>query len=60
MTPYFWSQLVLLLIVAASCGAFGFILGSLCATSAIADAGDPLLPREFEHECDAPYPRIGD
>jgi hypothetical protein len=30
-----------------------------------ADASDPFLPREpldreFEHECDAPYPRVGE
>jgi hypothetical protein len=60
MDSFMISQLVLLLIVAAAAGCFGFILGSLCATSARADRGDPFLTREFEHESDAPYPRLWD
>jgi hypothetical protein len=61
MDNFMLSQLVLLRIVAFVAGCFGFILGSLCATSAHADRSDPFLQREFEHECDAHcYPRIGD
>ena len=61
MDSFLWSQLVLLLIVAFVAGCAGFIAGSLCTTAAHADRRDPLLPREFEHECDAHcYPRIGD
>lgn len=61
MNSFMLAQLVLLLIVAFVSCCLGFILGSLCATSARADRGDPLLQREFEHECDAHcYPRIGD
>jgi len=61
MNSFILAQLVLLLIVAFVAGCAGFILGSVCATSSHADRRDPLLLREFEHECDAHcYSRIGD
>jgi hypothetical protein len=60
MNNFMISQLVLLLIVAFVCGCFGFILGSFCATSANADRNDPFGARDFEHESDAPYPRLWD
>ncbi|MGF6549347.1 hypothetical protein QFZ96_004418 [Paraburkholderia youngii] len=63
MTSFFWSELVLLLIVAFVCGCFGFILGSFLSTSAPSDRDDPFLtplPRQYAHECDAHYPCIGD
>jgi hypothetical protein len=60
MDNFILSKLVLLLIVEFVAGCFGFILVSLCATSAHADRCDPFLPRDFEHECDAHYPRSWD
>ncbi|MFM0306240.1 hypothetical protein P0D71_00400 [Paraburkholderia sp. RL17-383-BIF-A] len=61
MNSFMLAQLVLLLIVAFVSCCLGFILGSLLATGAQADRGDPLLNHEFEHESDAHcYPRIGD
>jgi hypothetical protein len=60
MDSQFWSQLVVLLIAVLVAGCFGFILGSLYAPRATADQVGPLPQREFEHECDAHYPRFGD
>lgn len=62
MDSNFWSFFVLLLIVGFVAACIGYILGSICATVAIADRHDPFQPkhREYEHECDAHYPRIGE
>lgn len=56
MDSQFWSQLVVLLIVAFAAGCIGFILGSFMSTAAYADRHDPFVQPEFEHECDAHYP----
>lgn len=60
MNSFILAPLVLLSIVGFVAGCFGFILGSLCAPSACADRRDARMEREFEHECDAHYPRAGD
>jgi len=49
--------ILVLLFMAMTVGMFaGFILGSLCTTAKLADEAEPV----FEHECDAPYPRVGE
>lgn len=56
-----FATLLVLLPIVLFVGVFlGFILGSFLATVACADANDPYQQSDFEHECNAPYPRLGD
>jgi hypothetical protein len=59
MDSFIASTLVLLLIAIFVAGCLGFVLGSLWGSKPRAES--VRFPRrEFEHECDAHYPRFGD